>query len=530
MGSSRVPKYAPQPLRLRPAVPVESVAAVTLPAPIQGLKWPFADSPRLADILDPAHNSFTMLRLMLALAVLVSHTIFLATGEHAAEPFVGLTGYSLGQYAVQGFFILSGILVTQSLAARCDIVDYIRARALRIFPALLVCVLLTALVAGPLLTFFGLPGYFLSSGVPAYIIETLSLSSGSSMLPGLFALNPVGGAVNQSLWTLKYEVACYIVVGGLAVLAWRLNASRTWALIGIAIWAVLMLLVRPSLSHTNSFPELLGYFALFFGTGVAAYLLRDHVRIAWQLLPVLALLFVLSWGTDMAEITSAAFVGYGLLWLATRRIGTARTVTNKNDYSYGVYIYSFPVTQALLQLWPGLNIVSLLAATLGITMVLAFLSWELIERPALRFARRARTSGAASQTTNDVDEVLSSEYVNAAANAAVNSVGADSVNAAGAGVEAMHVGSEVSNEPARTETSPAVATPAPTLVPLNVRPVPSSSTRAMIAPGVDRPRASIRRKPVLVSEAAADAAPVLDRSRLDARIAKIAGRPQLGPA
>ena len=88
-------------------------------------------TPVLADILDPQRNSFGVLLLILALAVLVSHAVFLATNSTAAEPLVALTRYSLGQYGVQGFFILSGLMVVNSIATRRSLVDYARARALR---------------------------------------------------------------------------------------------------------------------------------------------------------------------------------------------------------------------------------------------------------------------------------------------------------------------------------------------------------------------------------------------------------------
>ncbi len=492
MGNSRLPRYAPPPLRRSPPTVVDSAPVVALPAKWSAMRWPWADSPRLASILQPENNSFSVLRFMLAMAVLVSHTIFLATGQHTAEPLVGLTGYSLGQYAVQGFFILSGILVTQSLMSRRDLMDYVRARALRVFPALFVCVLVTAFVAGPAFSFFGLPGYFLSAAVPNYVFQTLSLSTGSAMLPGVFALNPVGGAINQSLWTLKYEVACYLMLGGLAAIAWRLKANRTVTGIALAVWAALMLMVRPSLSHAASFPELLTYFSLFFGTGVAAYLLRDYVRIAWQPLPVLAGGFVLAWGTDLAEIMSAIFLGYGLLWLATERFGGLRAFTNRHDYSYGVYIYSFPVTQAVLQVWPGVNIVSLLAATIAITMILAFLSWELIERPALWLARSWRgasghqpapvASAEQERTTRDEAAVLANDATVAAV---------------------------VVSEPVPAER--------------HVGPLPA------LAPAA-KSRPLIRRKPIADAEPAVTLEPIPSHGRLQARMAKITARAQPGHA
>lgn len=105
-----------------------------------------------ADILPADKNSFAVVRLLMALSVLVSHCFYLQAGTVAAEPLRQWTGYTLGQHAVQVFFILSGILVAQSLDRTRSIVDFAVARGLRIVPGLVVCVLTTALIAGPLVS------------------------------------------------------------------------------------------------------------------------------------------------------------------------------------------------------------------------------------------------------------------------------------------------------------------------------------------------------------------------------------------
>lgn len=418
MGSDRLPRRAPRPLQR--AVPLRHAERMARGAPqafgasLAAGSASWAHAPRFASVLDPKYNSFSVLRLMLALAVLVSHAVYLATGHFASEPLVGATGYSLGQYGVQAFFVLSGIVVTQSLVKRGDIIDYARARALRIFPALIVCVAVTALIIGPALSMFGARGYFKSFGWIDYVARTLSLSTGSAQLPGLFTLNPASGVVNQSLWTLKYEVACYLVLGGVAAVLWRLPMQRLAATVCIAVWATGMLIVRPNLIHDGNFFDTLTYFALFFGTGVSAYFLRDSLKLAWQPAVVLGLSFAISIGTDFAEITSALFIGYAIIWLSTFSFGGLRTYTNQNDYSYGMYIYGYPVTQALLTLWPTINIVALIAGAIAATLVLAFLSWEFVERPALALVHRWRQPASVAPMPLQPDADAGSHVTDAA--------------------------------------------------------------------------------------------------------------------
>lgn len=159
----------------------------------------------LADMIRPRDNSFGVVRLAMALAVLVSHS-YLFLGLQ--EPLERWTGHSLGEHAVQVFFILSGIVVTESYRRGRGLADFAVARALRIFPALVVCVLLTATLIGPLMTTRTLAEYAGDPGVVRYVMKTLLLITGAAPLPGVFETLPAPGLVNMSLWTLKFEVMC----------------------------------------------------------------------------------------------------------------------------------------------------------------------------------------------------------------------------------------------------------------------------------------------------------------------------------
>lgn len=87
----------------------------------------------LTKILDPKCNNFTLLRLVAAMAVVVSHAVLLRTGNKADEIFSGTSVYNLGDHAVNVFFVLSGLTVAASLARSNDGFRFLVARALRIF-------------------------------------------------------------------------------------------------------------------------------------------------------------------------------------------------------------------------------------------------------------------------------------------------------------------------------------------------------------------------------------------------------------
>lgn len=341
---------------------------------------------KVTDLLEPASNSFGLIRLLLAMGVLVSHCFYLRHGTAEAEPFIRWAGYTLGDYAVQGFFIVSGLLVAQSLDRSRSLVDFGAARLLRIVPALAACIALTAFVLGPLVSSYDSARYFVDPALPHYVVRTLSLSTGSAPLPGVFENLPVPNIVNLSLWTLKYEVACYMALAIAAAVLLRLRASWSVAVFALAVLAFIFQ-DRPDLSPGNGFAQNLRYFALFFGTGVLAYVLRHEVSVRPWLLVPFAALFLSARNSVLTELITALCLGYALLCVASVRIPVLSRLATQHDLSYGVYICGVPISQTLLQVVPELPVGALILSTSAFSLLLAALSWRYIEKPALRWRK-----------------------------------------------------------------------------------------------------------------------------------------------
>ncbi len=350
----------------------------------QNISW-------LSDMLTPDKNSFGVMRLVLALAVLISHSIYLTTGQGQMEPLYRWTNYTLGQHGVQLFFFLSGILVAQSLFTSGNIRDYATARGLRIFPALIVCVLLTALAIGPWLTTLPSILYLKDQGVAAYIAKTISLWSGSGQLPGVFHDNPVPRVVNSSVWTLKYEVLCYMLLAIAGFFIVRLKRWRETAFAAAALWTIVVFYKPTGLTlhgGEKSTLDVLRYFMTFFGAGVLAYALRRFIPIHASLLIPAGAVFWFAIGTRFQEPAAAIGLGYGILWLSSFTFGKLRRYTNANDYSYATYLYHMPIAQVVLHFATGIHVVPLILITSGVVLILAYLSWELVERPALQLRHK----------------------------------------------------------------------------------------------------------------------------------------------
>jgi len=338
----------------------------------------------LADIMSPEANSFGALRLLKATFVLVSHSFLYAAGTEAAEPLQPWLGRSLGEYAVQVFFILSGVLVAQSLDRSRSILKFAAARALRIFPALIVCVAITSFVLGPLVTRLTLGEYVSDPGLYAYVAKTLALTTGAMPLPGVFETLPYANYVNSSLWTLKYEVLCYLILTLLGVAGLFEERWRQVAMIGLGVLVGTVTLGLPADAGAFGFSDNLRYFVVFFFSGVLAYLARRHLIIHALALAPLGVLFVCLAKTPLAEVSSALFLGYAALWLATKALGLLRAICNKIDASYGIYIFAGPTQQTLLWLMPGLPPIWLSLVAFAIVLPMAIVSWIVIERPALK--------------------------------------------------------------------------------------------------------------------------------------------------
>lgn len=149
-------------------------------------------------------NNFNLIRFIASLSVLITHSFALALGTPGAEPFRKSLGMTIGEISVDVFFITSGFLVTASLLYRKNTIEFIWARFLRIFPALLVMLLLTVLVVGPVFTTLPLSNYLTHKDTFRYFAKCLTLFFGVEYtLPGVFNQNALMAHFGQCHMKLK---------------------------------------------------------------------------------------------------------------------------------------------------------------------------------------------------------------------------------------------------------------------------------------------------------------------------------------
>lgn len=337
----------------------------------------------LGEVAVGRDNNFNLLRVLAASGVIFSHAYPLSLGPGTVEPLEEiLPGVSLGHFCVLIFFATSGFFITASFERRRGMAEFLAARVLRIFPGLLVmaCVLypVVGLLSGVAEGFW--------QALPLKIAATLSLFADNKVqLPGVFADHPYPNALNGSLWSLRFEVLCYAAV----VLAGLFGAFRNRFVTLLIL--VLCLLAQPLLmgQDVHYYVSTLSRVGLPFACGAAAYVFRDQLPLDWRPLAVLVIATGLLRSTPAFFPMLALSITYGVLWLGYLKVPGLRAYNRLGDYSYGIYIYAFPIQQILAGygvVQPMQNAFLALVLSTGC----AVLSWHLVEQPSLSLRHRLR--------------------------------------------------------------------------------------------------------------------------------------------
>lgn len=340
-------------------------------------------STTLAPYLAPNSNSFNLVRLAAALSVVVSHTFVIRAGTDTVDPLLGLTPFTLGQHAVNVFFFISGLMLSQSVERRPDIGDYLWARFLRIFPGLFVFGLVLTFLAGPLLSGDSTFNYFNDRHTWAYPFAVLIEFAKAAPPHHIFAQLPYPEEANTPLWTIKYEILAYVVLAAFSAAGWTRRPLALWGALGLALALFMSQAATEQVGATSHLYQL-GRYGVCFGLGMVVYHHRDRVSLSpmWFGASVLALLATR--GTPLEHATYILVAAHAAMLLGTRHYGALTRLTQRHDISYGVYIYHWPVEQTLLLEIPGIGFAALFTLALAIVLPIAVASWRFVEEPALR--------------------------------------------------------------------------------------------------------------------------------------------------
>lgn len=328
--------------------------------------------------------------------VLVSHCYVLTrpgVQDPISETFGEVMPLSRG-LAGQGvalFFVLSGFLVTQSYLRRGDLSRFAVARVLRIFPALW-CAIAVTIAVGAMVTIVDVGDFLTSKRTIEYATHNGSLIDLRYILPGVFVDNPVP-EVNISLWTLPIEFALYAAVALIGVIGLARRAAWFNALAAAVVVAYVAADSRLPVISDRHDSELI----LFFLAGAALYVNRGAIPLRGSFATgALALMVLLSLpGTRLFNVAVIACFAYCILWLGFTRRWRLPDLSARGDLSYATYLYACPATQVWIVIVGVVSPLLLVGLTTLVVLPIAWLSWHLVEAPALR--QRGRLLGIAGR-------------------------------------------------------------------------------------------------------------------------------------
>lgn len=340
-------------------------------------------------------NNFDFLRQFAAFLVIVGHSQSLVAAPHSA-----FWGVSVSTFGVQIFFAVSGFLVTESWLRGPKLGSFLKKRVSRIFPALFVCTLLTAVILGPLLTRLTVEDYFAHPGTLLYLKN--AFLSPVYFLPGVFENNTYPNAVNGSLWSLPVEFACYI-----GVIAAGLLLRRPVPVVALAIGLGMILLAEAVLAAREPMAvfgspvrESLAIMPFFVAGSFYRLIQRPGMfRADLAVLAVGIIITVDLLAPQYYWLVTWFAVPYLALSFGLSSLPVLRRFGRFGDPSYGMYLYAFPIQQTLQQLsGNGMTLAGMIWLTTLFSVLLGLLSWHIVEKPVLNRMRRGRRGAIALKT------------------------------------------------------------------------------------------------------------------------------------
>ena len=366
-------------------------------------------------IFDQRQNNIDFVRIVLALLVILSHSYALALHSEQTEPFnlLSIGQATGGRIAVDLFFILSGFLIAASYERSSSALSYLRKRVARIYPAFILLTLLTVAVILPL-AHGRVAGATLSEKAFNVIGNTLVLRSIGA--DGAFPYNPAQWEVNGSLWSIAFEFWCYIGVMllGLAGLL-RSKKFLLTAFIGSIVISMLFAHFKWNISgailgRIFGYPPFWARLLPMYLAGVVFYRFRQQIPLSPKLVVLAVAAMVVAFRAPLGYAALFPIAGTYLVMCfsfapSIRLHGAARY----GDFSYGTYLYGFPIQQLILQAFARpVSPLLLFACAAPVTVLIAAMSWYTVEKRFLQAAHKKSAKPIAMELSESREPVQNS--------------------------------------------------------------------------------------------------------------------------
>ncbi|MFZ1538470.1 MAG: acyltransferase [Chromatiaceae bacterium] len=338
---------------------------------------------KIKTILERNNNNLDIFRLVAACMVIYGHAYTLAR-EPGQGDFLGRVlhfDYS-GSLAVKVFFFISGLVITNSLIERPEILRFILARVFRIWPGLLFVLFGSAFVIGPIASSLPLDEYLSRGQVYRYVVSNFFLQPDNG-LPEVFLSNPYAYSINGSLWTLRFEVAFYM--GVLCFVTLQANRYKIVVLIALLLLALDPLVDNQLIFFWRTPNSQVDLLAPCFAFGAFLAIMKEKIEISSKVIGGSMVLCAFFWSSRYCAYFFYISIFLILLYLSSTSV--LLRIRPPYDISYGVYLWGFPVQQLLVSLYPSQGIFENQVITLFASILLGAISFLLIEGPAMAFQR-----------------------------------------------------------------------------------------------------------------------------------------------
>jgi peptidoglycan/LPS O-acetylase OafA/YrhL len=341
-------------------------------------------------------NAFDAVRLVLATLVVLEHSYFLLEKSSLEDPLSLLSGAqtNCGHFAVVMFFVISGFLVTRSLTHSRSVWHYLLKRVARIVPGFLVASAFGCLVVGPL-TSLDAGAFMREQSWRLLTVTVLALKQVA--VTGALVGNPLP-MVHGTLWTIKYEFDCYLILailGALGLVRAAAPAILAYVALALALAAGAALglpvvdrgIAALLISSPNQWPDLFPFFL----AGSAFYLWRHRIPKSPTLMAAAVAALGISFRVGGAWWALLICGTYTILFICLSASADIYIGGRHTDLSYGVYLYGWPIQQLLIFYFgPHLTPMTLFVVAVVATYSVAWVTWTVIEEPTLGLVRRPR--------------------------------------------------------------------------------------------------------------------------------------------
>jgi peptidoglycan/LPS O-acetylase OafA/YrhL len=315
-------------------------------------------------------NNFDFLRFFAASLIIFSHSFALCLGY--ANIFTFDWHLLIGQSGLAILLVISGYLIPGSWERKPSLAIFFKKRLLRIIPGLIASIVFIIFIIGPMVTNLNLTEYFSDLLQPLTWLSIPFYTNGAEL--GLFTTNPVS-YVNAPLWAIPFEFFLYAIIAFLGITGFlsRKNSMIPFILVTAFLW--MLWYDNPALNKIR--------FALYFFIGAYIYFNREKIVYKSWLVLLLWIPVIISYNTQFMFLFAFFAIPYTVLWFAKIPSKRIHNFGKYGDFSFGMFIYSYPVQQTIIHFLPGIEIPFMLILSFAFSIPLAVISWYAIERHAL---------------------------------------------------------------------------------------------------------------------------------------------------